>query len=152
MNTNKIALILILSSMFISNVTMAEGKKLKEKLSGESIVITADVKGCDDDAKKFCPGLDPNSQKAFMCMMAYEDKLSDACKLGIHEAAMAVKMGAMAIDYSIKACEADADKYCLDVKPGEGRLISCLKKNESKVSKPCVTALKETGLWDMSGK
>ena len=152
MKTINYVSIIMLSAMFISNVAMAEGKKLKEKLSGESIVITADVKGCDDDAKKFCPGLDPNSQKAFMCMMAYEDKLSDACKLGIQEAAMAVKMGAMAIDYSIKACEADADKYCLDVKPGEGRLISCLKKNESKVSKPCVNALKESGLWDMGGK
>jgi hypothetical protein len=36
--------------------------------------ISADIKGCDADAKQYCPELDPNSQKAFMCMMAYEAK------------------------------------------------------------------------------
>jgi hypothetical protein len=51
--------------------------------------------------------------------------------------------------YSIGACEADADKHCLDVQPGEGRIVSCIKANESKVSKECITALKETGLWEI---
>ena len=85
-------------------------------------------------------------------MMAYEEKLSQACKIGIAEAAVALKMGAAAIDYSIQACEADADKFCLDVAPGEGRLISCIKKNEAKVSKDCITTLKETGLWEAAPK
>jgi len=58
-------------------------------------------------------------------------------------------MGIAALDYSISACEADADKYCLDVEPGEGRLLSCIKANESRVTNECVTALKETGLWEL---
>lgn len=148
----KMLSMLVLSSMFVSNMALAEGKKLKEKLSEGTITITAEIKGCDADAKKLCPGLDANSQKGFMCMMAYEDKLSEKCRLGIAEAAMAIKMGAAAIDYSVRACEADADKYCLDVKPGEGRIIQCLRKNEKKVSKQCVTALKETGMWKMGTK
>ena len=85
-------------------------------------------------------------------MMAYEDKLSEACKLGIMEAAMSIKMGAAAIDYSVQACEADADKYCLDVKPGEGRLVRCIKKHESSVSKACIAALKDTGLWNIGNQ
>ena len=68
------------------------------------------------------------------------------------EAAMAVEMGMSAIDYSIKACEADADKYCLDVKAGEGRIVSCLVENEAKLNKECITALKETGLWNLGAK
>ena len=43
----------------------------------------------------------------------------------------------------------DADKYCLDVMPGEGRLVSCIKEHEAEVSEACVTALKETGLWNI---
>ena len=87
-----------------------------------------------------------------MCLMAYEDNLSTACKLGIVEAAMALEMGMIAIDYSIKACEADADKHCLNVKAGEGRIVSCLKKNEAKLTKECTTALKETGIWELGSK
>ncbi len=85
-----------------------------------------------------------------MCLMAYEDKISKECKLGISEAAMALKNGMMAIDYSIKTCEADEDKLCLKVQPGEGRIISCLKNQESKLNKKCTKALKETGMWNMS--
>jgi hypothetical protein len=79
-------------------------------------------------------------------MMAYEDMLSESCKLGLAEAAMSIKMSAAAIDYSVRACEEDADKYCLGVAPGEGRLVNCIKEHEAEVSEACVTALKETGL------
>lgn len=54
-----------------------------------------------------------------MCLMAYEDNLSVGCALGIVEAAMALEAGLLAIDYSIKACEADADEHCLDIEAGD---------------------------------
>ena len=85
-----------------------------------------------------------------MCLMAYEDNLSQACKVGIVEAAISLEMGMLAIDYSIKACEADADKHCMKVEPGEGRIVSCLKKNEETLDPQCTAALKETGLWDIA--
>ena len=129
-----------------------EGEGLVEKLRKGEITLTADVKGCDADIEQYCPGLPRNSQKAFMCMMAYEDSLSKSCKLGIAEAAMSIKMSKAAIDYSVRACEEDADKYCLEVKPGEGRLVGCIKEHETEVSEACVTALKETGLWNISAQ
>jgi Cysteine rich repeat len=152
MNNSRIVSIVFLSTMFIFNFAHAEGEKLKQKLSKGAITLTANIRGCDDDAKKYCPGLNPNSQKAFMCMMAYEDKLSDSCRLGITEAAMSIKMGAAAIEYSVRACEADADKYCLDVQPGNGQIVSCLRKHEAEISKDCVRVLKNTGLWNMGAK
>jgi hypothetical protein len=30
--------------------------------------------------------------------------------------------------------------------------VSCLKKNEAKLTKECTTALKETGIWDLGSK
>lgn len=144
--------ILILTAIFFSAEVQAESGKLADKLSKGVITMSVKVKGCDADAKKYCPGLPSNSQKAFMCMMAYEDQLSTTCKLGFAEAAMKMKMGMVAFDYSIRACEVDADKHCLEVKPGDGRLVSCLKKNEAKVSKDCVATLKKTGLWNIGAK
>ena len=146
------ATIFILATMFISSAAIAEGKKLADKLSNSTIAVNIEVKSCDADAAILCPGLPLNSQKSFMCLTAYEDNLSMGCKIGIVEAAIALEMGMIAIDYSIKACEADADKHCLNVEPGEGRIVSCLRKNESKLTKECTGALKETGLWDLGAK
>ena len=146
------ATIFILATMFISSAAIAEGKKLADKLSNSAIAVNIEVKSCDADAAILCPGLPLNSQKSFMCLTAYEDNLSMGCKIGIVEAAIALEMGMIAIDYSIKACEADADKHCLNVEPGEGRIVSCLRKNESKLTKECTGALKETGLWDLGAQ
>jgi len=154
MSINKILSVLFLTMMFVSNGAQAggeeqEGDGLVDKLSKGKITIHTDVKGCDEDAAQYCPDLPLNSQKSFMCMMAYEHKLSDECKLGIAEAALAIKMSAAAINYSVKACEADADKFCLDVQPGEGRMIRCIKEHEAEVSEACIISLKETGLWNV---
>jgi len=150
MNILKTLSILAFATLFTAGTAIADGKKLSEKLAETDITIVVDVQGCNADAAILCPGLPLNSQKSFMCLMAYEDNLSVSCELGIVEAAMALEMGVIAIDYSIKACEADADKYCRDVKAGEGRIVSCLKKNESKIHKDCSSALKETGLWNLA--
>ena len=48
-----------------------------------------------------------------------------------------------------KRFNADADKHCLAVEPGEGRMLRCIKANQSQVSAQCLTALKDTGLWDL---
>ena len=118
---------LILAAMLVTGATTATAAKLAEKLSNSTIIINIDVKGCKADADKLCPGLANNSRKVFMCLSAYEDNLSDSCRLGIAEAAMTLEKGMMAIDYSIRACQTDADAYCLDVEAGEGRIVGCLK-------------------------
>ena len=144
--------IFILATMFITSAAIAEGKKLADKLSNSAITVDIQIPSCDADAAILCPGLPLNSKKSFMCLMAYEDNLSVACQLGIVETAIALEMGMMAIDYSIKACEADADKYCLDVEPGEGRIVSCLRENKSNISTESTSALKDSGLWDFGDK
>ena len=138
----------MLATLLVSGTATAA--TLQEKLSSGTIVMHIEVHGCDADAKKLCPGLESNSRKVFMCLAAYEDNLSQSCKLGIAEAAMTLEQGLLAIDYSIRSCQKDADTYCLDVEPGEGRIVGCLKQNESKLEKQCVTALKETGMWNMA--
>ena len=152
MNIIRTVTTLILAAMVVSGTAMAEGEKLADKLSNSVIIVDIDVRGCDADAAILCPGLPLNSRKTFMCLMAYEDNLSLSCELGIAEAAMTLEQGLMAIDYSIKACEADADKFCLDVEPGEGRIVKCLKQNEANLANQCVTALKETGLWNIDAQ
>ena len=142
---------LLLSTLLLSTTSYAQdtsGQTLAEKMKQGNITINASVRGCGEDVKQHCPGLGNNSQRVFMCLGAYEAHLTPQFKQGILEASLAIKTGAAAIDYSISACEADADKHCLEVQPGEGRLLRCLKANQTDVSNQCVTALKETGLWE----
>ena len=119
----------------VSACSEQSGKPLVEKLQEGTIAMDISLHGCDEDAKKHCDGLEANANQVFMCLLAYEDHLSEQCKQGILEVAMTMKMAEAAIGYSIGACEADADKHCLDVQPGEGRIVSCIKANEPRVSK-----------------
>jgi hypothetical protein len=142
---------LLLSILSLSTTSYAQetaGQTLAEKMKQGNITINASVRGCGEDVKQHCPGLGNNSKRIFMCLGAYEAYLTPQCKQGILEASLSIKTSAAAIDYSISACEADADKHCLEVQPGEGRLLRCLKANQTDVSNQCVTALKETGLWE----
>lgn len=139
----------MLAFLFTSSLYAEQaGKPLVEKLQEAKIVFDISVRGCDEEIKQHCEGLGENMEKVFMCLAAYEDYLKPDCKQSVLEAALSIKLGAAALDYSIRACEADADKYCLDVQPGEGRMVGCIKANESEVSEECITALKKTGLWD----
>jgi hypothetical protein len=38
------------------------------------------------------------------------------------------------------ACRADVEQFCKDVKPGEGRIIDCLKQHENELSEQCKAA------------
>lgn len=40
-----------------------------------------------------------------------------------------------------RVCRADARKFCQGVKPGEGRIIACLKENSSKLSPACAAKI-----------
>jgi len=148
MNIWRALSITILAVTLVGAAGTVSAAKLADKLASGSITMNVEVQGCKADAGKLCPGLSHNSRKLFMCLAAYEDSLSNDCKVGIAEAAMTLEKGMMAIDYSIRSCQLDADTYCLDVELGEGRLIKCLRKNEDLLAPQCATALKETGLWE----
>lgn len=40
------------------------------------------------------------------------------------------------------ACKQDVQSLCKDVKPGEGRIVACLKANREKVSGGCKAAIR----------
>jgi hypothetical protein len=149
-NAMKTVILLISALLFSTSAPAQEaGKPLAEKLKGGKITVNTSVRGCSADIKLHCAGLGKNAQKVFMCLAAYEDQLSSKCKQGISEATQAIKTSAAALDYSFVACEEDADKHCLAVEPGEGRMLRCIKANQSQVSQQCLTALKDTGMWDL---
>jgi hypothetical protein len=41
------------------------------------------------------------------------------------------------------ACQADMERLCKDVKPGDGRLVKCMMENKSRASSGCQAVLAE---------
>ncbi len=41
------------------------------------------------------------------------------------------------------ACREDIEKFCKDVKPGEGRIVKCMKEHENELSPGCKANLAE---------
>lgn len=39
--------------------------------------------------------------------------------------------------YAVGPCRGDVEKYCKDVDPGQGRIIECLKSNQSNLTQEC---------------
>jgi hypothetical protein len=41
------------------------------------------------------------------------------------------------------ACKADEEKFCKDVKPGQGRIVRCMKAHENELSQGCRALIAE---------
>jgi hypothetical protein len=97
-------------------------------------VSAQESKPCAADAAKLCKGVVPGEGRVAKCMKEHEKELSPSCKASISGYKEEAREFA-------DACKADAQKNCKDVKPGGGRVLQCLKKNEATLSPECKEAM-----------
>jgi len=115
-------------------------------VSAQQSLVDTVAKGCDKEIKTYCKEVTPGGGRVVACLYAYEDKLSAQCEYALYDAAAQLERAINALAYAANECRDDLAKFCSDIKPGEGRLIQCIDKNETKVSARCKQALKDTGL------
>jgi len=92
---------------------------------------------CTADAKKFCSGVRPGQGRVYRCMESHQAELSPACRERMEQAK--AKLQELA-----QACKADAQKYCKGIRPGGGRILSCLKGREADLTPACAAEFKRT--------
>jgi hypothetical protein len=102
--------------------------------------------GCEKELKTYCSDVTPGEGRVLACLYAREDKLSGRCEYALYDAAAQLERAVQALTYVANECGDDLKANCAGIKPGEGRLLQCLNKNDAKVSKRCKQALKDTGL------
>jgi len=85
---------------------------------------------CKPDVDKFCHDVKPGEGRILQCLQKNSESLSGDCKQRISD--MKSKMEA-----AREACKADVEELCNDVKPGDGRIMQCLKKHEEHLSQKC---------------
>lgn len=51
------------------------------------------------------------------------------------------------VEDALKGCSKEIESYCSSVTPGGGRLVSCAKAHEDKLSSECTYAINRAGYW-----
>jgi hypothetical protein len=88
----------------------------------------------------------PGEGRVLACLYSFWDRLSDQCDSALYDSAAQLQRAVATLSYVRSECWDDLNAYCADMKPGEGRLLQCLGRNDAKVSNRCKRALKEAGL------
>lgn len=99
-------------------------------LSFSGVFADGKNKPCKEDREKFCKDVKQGGGRIIKCLKDNEANLSESCKA--HLAKMK-----QTFDEARNACKEDRDKFCKDVKPGQGRILKCLKENETSLSDSC---------------
>jgi len=114
--------------------------------NAEQDLVQTVAKGCETEIEQYCAQVTPGQGRVLACLYSYGDKLSAKCEYALYDAAVQLERAVAALSYVANECDADLDKFCQSVAPGEGRLLQCLEKNEKQVSARCTNALKDVGL------
>ena len=111
----------------------------------QSLVETV-ANGCKVEIEKYCAQVTPGEGRVLACLYAHGDKLSAKCEYALYDAAVQLERAVAALSYVANECDADLEKYCGSIAPGEGRLLECLEKHDKQVSGRCKQAVKDVGL------
>jgi len=85
---------------------------------------------CEADAKKFCGDVQPGGGRVAKCMKSHEAQLSPACQ-------SEMKRAEERIEQVRQECKADAEKFCKGIRPGQGRILACLKSHQAELAPAC---------------
>jgi hypothetical protein len=102
--------------------------------------------GCQTELEGYCKDVTPGDGRILACLYAHGDKLSGHCEYALYDAAVQLERAVAAMAYLANECGDDLSQHCSEVPMGQGRLLKCLEKNDSKVSQRCKQALKEVGI------
>ena len=106
------------------------------------------AKHCREALDTFCSNVTPGKGRILSCLYAYSDQVPDQCREAVMDVTEQVKLIKAAASHLESECRDDIQRFCKGVKPGDGRIMICLEKHDSQLSKVCKTALKDVGLRD----
>jgi Cysteine rich repeat len=114
------------------------GKTLLDKLNARVHKVES---ACAMDIKKYCSTVTPGEGRMIYCMQAHEDKISPNCAFELEDAATTIQAAAESLKNGLIACKAEINGVCGKIKPGEGRIATCLLENKSTASTGCAEAI-----------
>jgi hypothetical protein len=104
------------------------------------------MQGCNIELETYCKDVMPGDGRVIACIYAHEDKLSGRCENALYDSAQQLEDAVAALTYLATECDADIEKHCANIEPGEGRIMDCMEPHLKTVSKRCQKAMQEVGL------
>ncbi len=101
------------------------------------------LEGCKKEIDTYCKNVKLGEGRMLACLYAYGDKLSGRCDYALYDAAAQLERAVAALTFLANECREDLKKFCSDIKPGEGRLLNCIDKNQKNLSGRCKQAIKD---------
>jgi hypothetical protein len=95
-----------------------------------SIVWSQDFGACTGDVMKFCQSVERNEGSVANCLLQNKPALSPGCQSRLSALSEQLKE-------ADQACQDDIMLYCSEMQPGGGRVVKCLKDQESWLSINC---------------
>jgi len=132
----------VLAALSLALPAYAASDPVSEKVQGALDTFT---EGCQTELTTFCKDVTPGEGRILACLYAFGDKLSPRCEYAVYDSMGQLSRTLTNLSYAVNECSDDLKTYCANIKPGEGRLLDCLKQNKDKVSSRCNSALQDTG-------
>ncbi len=114
--------------------------------SAQQSLVETVARGCETELKNYCQDVTPGEGRILSCLYAYGDKLSGQCEFALYDAAAQLERFVASLSYVANECDQDIEKYCASVETGEGRILSCLEAQGTKIQGRCTQALEDVGL------
>jgi Cysteine rich repeat len=138
---HKIAVVLsgiVISALPPASLSVsAETQVAKDAIAKAEAAVGKVKAACAPDVKSFCSNVTPGEGRLLLCMMAHEDKISDACYDAMLTAAEGVELAVSNLLRTAQACDQDIEKHCASVEAGEGRIAQCLIDKKAELSTQC---------------
>lgn len=140
---NRRTILAVLLVLALACPAFAAGDPLTKGVQG---ALDTFSEGCKQELSTICKDVKPGDGRIIACLYAFQDKLTPRCEYAFYDSVSQLDRTLTNLSFVVGECREDLKKNCADIKPGEGRLLDCLNKNEAKASTRCNAALKETGL------
>ena len=98
-------------------------------------------RACGEEIDDFCERVTPGEGRVISCVMAFEDQLSDGCRMALFDIATLIGSTETFFEYAAEICEPDIETLCGDVEAGEGRLASCMLEQKAAAGPQCQEAI-----------
>jgi hypothetical protein len=113
--------------------------------SAQKGLVETVADGCKKELETYCKDVTQGDGRILACLYAYSDKLSPQCEYALYDVAAQLERAVAQLTYLVNECREDLKTYCAHIKPGEGRLLTCIEKQEDKISSRCKQDLRKVG-------
>lgn len=106
---------------------------------------------CQADIDKYCKEVRSGRGRVATCLGEHDGALEPKCQAQMTKYRERQAEARRRMEQYVEACDEDVQKYCANVRPGQGRIVTCLEANQGNLSAACKTAMAE-GKERMTGR